>query len=113
MFLFETQLLLVRQMLPFAATADAVMLTHGIDPHRRFFDETHDTPLHEATPFAADLYVDHVARHGHRNEHDDVVPSPERLALGGYGDDFELLDQRMIRFFSSHLFSRFVFYHSN
>ena len=88
-------------------------LKDRLDAQGRAADETDDTALHVSPAFAAHLYVDHVARHGHRNEHDDVVPSPERLALGGYGDDFERLDQRMIRFFSSHLFSRFVFYHSN
>ena len=111
--LLEAELFVVRHVLPLASAADAEMLADRLDAQRRAADETDDTALHVSPAFAAHLYVDHVARHGHRNEHDDVVPSPERLALGGYGDDFERLDQRMIRFFSSHLFSRFVFYHSN
>ena len=111
--LLEAELFVVRHVLPLTSAADSEMLADRLDAQRRAADETDDTALHVSPAFATHLYVDHVARHGHRNEHDDVVPSPERLALGGYGDDFERLDQRMIRFFSSHLFSRFVFYHSN
>ena len=100
--LFESQLFGVGQVLPFASPAGAVVFADRLLAQRRFFYVIYDVSLHEPPPFAAYLYVHHVARNGHRDEYHDVVPPAERLALGGDVDDFEPFDERVVRFFSCH-----------
>ena len=100
--LFESQLFGVGQVLPFASPAGAVVFADRLLAQRRFFYVIYDVSLHEPPPFAAYLYVHHVARNGHRDEYHDGVPPAERLALGGDVDDFEPFDERVVRFFSCH-----------
>ena len=101
---FEAQLLLIGQVLPFAAPAHAEVFAEGLLAQRRAFHIVHDAALHEAAALDADLHVHHIARNRHRDEDHHVVPTPHGLALGRQGRDFKPLDQGVVRFLSCHRF---------
>lgn len=106
--LFELELSIVRQMLPFATTTDSIVFTYRIYPPRRTFDKTNDIPLHVPTSFGANLYIDNIARYSHRNKNHYIVIAPQRFPFCRYGNDLKRLYQRIICLFSCHFCCIFV-----
>ncbi len=98
----EAQLLVVGQVLPLAASADAEVLAEGFGTVRRPLHVAHHGALHVAAALHADLHVHHVARHGHRHEDHHLLPAAHRLAFGGQRGYLKTLDQRVVRFLSCH-----------
>ena len=77
------ELLLVRQVLPLAASAHAKMLTHRLCALLALFYKTYNLCLAVMVFFLAHLQVHHVAGHGEGHEHHHVVHPCERFAFGG------------------------------
>ena len=103
----EAQLLVVGQVLPLAAAANAEVRAERLDAHRRALDEPHRTPLHVTAVSLDYLYVHHVARHGHRHEDHLLLVSTHGLALGGQCRYVQTLDERVVASFSRHITNTF------
>ena len=83
--LLEPELLVVGQVLPLAASADAEVLAEGHGTYLALLDETYDLALGKRVLLAAYLYVADVAGHTPGHEHHEVAPVEQALALGGHG----------------------------
>ncbi len=101
------QLLVVGQVLPLAAAANAEVRAERLDAHRRALDEPHRTPLHVTAVPLDYPYVHHVARHGHRHEDHLLLVSTHGLALGGKCSYVQTLDERVVASFSRHITNTF------
>lgn len=99
----EGQLFGVGQVLPLAAAAYAEVLAKGFGTQRRAFHILDDVALHVAVPLRADLYIHHIARHGHRHEDHHVLPAPHGLAFGRERRYLQPLDQGVVCFLSCHI----------
>ena len=80
--LLELQLLLVGQVLPLAAAADAEVLAEGYRAYLTIFYKAHHLALGKGVLLATNLYVAHVARHAEGYKYHQVVPVEQALAFG-------------------------------
>lgn len=97
-----TQLLFVRQVLPFAAAAHAEVFAHGFGAHRRTLHVVHHRTLHEAAVFGAYLHIHDIARNRHRDEYHRTLVATNRFTLGGERSYFKPLDKGIRLTFSCH-----------
>ena len=100
--LLQSQLFVVGQVLPLATATHAEVLAERLATHLRKFLIANHIALHIAAAFVTDLNINDIARYGHRNENDLVVPASERLTFGGKGCYFEPLDQGILVSFTCH-----------
>ena len=89
--LLGLDLLLIGQVLPLAAAANAKVLAHGRRAYITIFMETYHFRFAIVMLFPAHLQVDHVARHTERHEHHHLAHTGKRLALGGNVGYFYIL----------------------
>ena len=89
--LFGLQLLLVGQVLPFAAAADAEMLAERSGAHLTLADEAHNAAFGIAVLLLHDLHVDDIAWDAERYEYDQVVVVKQALAFRSNGLDGDAL----------------------
>ena len=99
--LLALQLVLIGQMLPFAAAAQAEVLTHRLHTQLTRLHQTLDMPLGIAMLLAVDLQINHVARSPKRHKHHQVVPAAQALPLGRHTRYLKTLNYRNI-FLLSH-----------
>ena len=81
--LLVTELLFVRQDLPFAPTADTEMLASRFATHGAGHHETQHFGLHERVFLLRDLQVHDIARYTVGHKSDDIVDTHEGLAFCG------------------------------
>ena len=92
--LLRLNLLLVRQVLPFATTADAEVLAHRLLTDVAFFDEANHLRLAVLMFLLDYLQIYHITWHTERNEDDLVVYSCDALTLGCNSLDGDVLQKR-------------------
>ena len=99
--LLAAKLVVIGQMLPLAAATHAKVLAHGLHTQRAGLGELVNHPLAIAVLLARDLHPSNIAWRSIGDEHHQVVPAPQALALGCHSCYLKVLKQRQI-FLLSH-----------
>ena len=94
LFLFVFQLILIRDVLPFATTANTKVLAERFHTVRRVAVEMHGLALCIAVFLASELDIHHITRCHKRNEDHHVVHFGDRFSFSGYICDSYLLQKR-------------------
>ena len=100
--LLVLELVLIGEALPFAATADAVVLTEGHVALLRVLVELHSLGLGIAVFLALDLEVDNVAGNDKGYKNYQVIDTRKGLTLGCNACNLNPLEQRQLFLFSCH-----------
>ena len=90
LFLFESQLLVIREHLPFATTAGAEMSARGDHTVRRRCADSQQVGLGIAVFSFVYLHIDEITWHGVRHKDCQAVQFGDSLALRSGGDDFQI-----------------------
>ena len=89
--LFESDLFLIWQHLPFAAAAGAEIFAKRFDAVFRLFGKPDNPAFGKTAPFACELNIDHIARNDKRHENGHAVHFRDRFAFGRHINYFNIL----------------------
>ena len=108
LFLFVTNLFVVRENLPFTATASAIVLADSFAAFFAIRVELNDATLHVVFLLFEDLEVDHIAWYGILSENDHVVDFSNSFAFGCDVGDCNFVVDRELFLFACHIFVLFL-----
>ena len=94
LFLFVADLLVVREDLPFATTASAIVFALGIAAFFAIRVEFDDATFHIVFLLFEDLEVDNIARDGILSENDHIVDLSNGFAFGSDIGDSNFVENR-------------------